>query len=83
MDNAVFSHDLLRLYGRGQYDVGYIYAFFNTKIGQLVLQTNNYGAIVQHIEPDKLRNIVIPNAPEEIKKQIHNLVMDSYDLRDQ
>ena len=83
LDNAVFSHDLLRLYGRGQYDVGYIYAFFNTKIGQLVLQTNNYGAVVQHIEPDHLRNIVISNAPEEIKKQIHNLVMDSYDLRDQ
>lgn len=83
LDNAVFSHDMLRLYGLGKYDVGYIYAFFNTKIGQAILQTNNYGAVIQHIEPEHLRNIVIPNAPEEIRKEIHNLVIESYNLRDQ
>lgn len=78
-----YSDDVIRVSFNGKYDVGYVYAFFNTKKGQLILQTNNYGAVVQHIEPDHLRSIVIPNAPEEIKKQIHNLVMVSYDLRDQ
>lgn len=78
-----YSDDVIRVSCNGRYDVGYIYAFFNTKIGQLILQTNNYGAVIQHIEPEHLRNIVIPNAPEEIKMQIHNFVMDSYDLRDQ
>lgn len=83
LNNAVFSHDLLRLYGKGPFDTGYIYAFFCTSTGQQLVQNNNYGAVIQHIEPEHLRNIVIPNAPESIKEKIHNLVMESYDLRDQ
>ena len=82
LDNKVFSHDLLRLFGKNEYDVGYIYAYFCTPIGQQMLQTNNYGAVVQHIEPEHLKNIIIPNAPDPIKKKIHNLVVESYDLRD-
>lgn len=83
LNDAVFSHDLLRLYGKGPFDTGYIYAFFCTSTGQQLVQNNNYGAVIQHIEPEHLRNIVIPNAPESIKEKIHNLVMESYDLRDQ
>ena len=83
LNDAVFSHDLLRLFGKGPFDTGYIYAFFCTSTGQQLVQNNNYGAVIQHIEPEHLRNIVIPNAPESIKEKIHNLVMESYDLRDQ
>lgn len=82
LDNQVFSHDLLRLTGKGSYDTGYIYCYFLTKIGQRILQSNNYGAVIQHIEPEHLQNIVIPNAPELLKKEIHELVIESYDLRD-
>lgn len=82
LDNKVFSHDLLRLFGKNEYDVGYIYAYFCTPTGQQMLQTNNYGAVVQHIEPEHLKNIIIPNAPDPIKRKIHNLVVESYDLRD-
>lgn len=83
LDNKVFSHDLLRLFGKNEYDEGYIYAYFCTPIGQQMLQTNNYGAVVQHIEPEHLKNIIIPNAPDPIKRKIHNLVVESYDLRDE
>ncbi|KAA6318612.1 hypothetical protein EZS27_031401 [termite gut metagenome] len=38
LDNQVFSHDLLRLIGKGQYDTGYIYAYFLTETGQNILQ---------------------------------------------
>jgi type I restriction enzyme, S subunit len=83
LDNQVFSHDLLRLTGKGSYDTGYIYCFFLTEIGQRILQSNNYGAVIQHIEPEHLQNIVVPNAPELLKKEIHELVIESYDLRDE
>ena len=83
LNDKVFSHDLLRLTGKNEFDTGYIYAYFNTTTGQQMLQTNNYGAVIQHIEPEHLKNIIIPNAPELIKRKIHNLVVESYDLRDQ
>ena len=83
LDGKIFSHDLLRLTGKRDFDTGYIYAYFCTPIGQQVLQTNNYGAVIQHIEPEHLKNIIIPNAPDSIKRKIHNLIVESYDLRDQ
>ena len=83
LNDKVFSHDLLRLTGKSECDTGYIYAYFCTPTGQQILQTNNYGAVIQHIEPEHLKNIIIPNAPELIKRKIHNLVVESYDLRDQ
>lgn len=83
LNDKVFSHDLLRLTGKNECDTGYIYAYFCTPTGQQMLQTNNYGAVIQHIEPEHLKNIIIPNAPELIKQKIHNLVVESYDLRDQ
>jgi len=82
LNDKVFSHDLLRITGKNEYDTGYIYAYFCTPIGQQMLQTNNYGAVIQHIEPEHLKNIIVPNAPELIKRKIHNLVVESYDLRD-
>ena len=83
LENKVFSHDLLRLTGKNEHDTGYIYAFFSTAVGQQILQTNNYGAVIQHIEPEHLKNIIIPDAPESIKKDIHDLIITSFNLRDQ
>ena len=78
----VYSDDVIRVFFRSDCDLGYVYAYFCTPIGQQMLQTNNYGAVVQHIEPEHLKNIIIPNAPDPIKRKIHNLVVESYDLRD-
>lgn len=83
LDNQVFSHDMLRLIGKGKYDTGYIYCYFLTNTGQNILQSNNYGAVIKHIEPEHLQNIIIPNAPETLKREIHELVIESYDLRDE
>lgn len=78
----VYSDDVIRVFFRSDCDLGYVYAYFCTSIGQQMLQTNNYGAVVQHIEPEHLKNIIIPNAPDPIKRKIHNLVVEPYDLRD-
>ncbi len=83
LDNNIFSHDLIRLTPYKDYDSGYIYAFLRTNIGQLLIKTNNYGSVISHIEPKHLENIEIPNPPDILKKEIHNLIVKSYDLRDE
>jgi type I restriction enzyme S subunit len=74
---------MLRLIGKGQYDTSYIYTYFLTEVGQQILQSNNYGAVIKHIEPEHLQNVIIPNAPDILKKEIHNFIAASFDLRDQ
>lgn len=79
----IFSDDVIRIHVTNEYDSGYIYAFLKTNIGQLLIKTNNYGSVISHIEPKHLENILIPNPPEILKKDIHNLVVKSYNLRDE
>lgn len=83
LDNQVFSHDLLRITFKNKCDLGYVYAFLNTDVGLTILQSNNYGAVIDHIEPEHLSKVPIPNAPESEKKVIHDLIVESFNLRDQ
>lgn len=62
---------------------GYVYAYLRTKVGRDIVRSNTFGAVIQHVEPDHLRTLPIPNAPEDVQEQIDELVMASYRLRDE
>jgi len=83
LDNKIFSHDLIRINAITPTDAGYIYAFMHSFIGNMLLQTNNYGAVIQHIEPEHLVDVLVPNPPNEIKARINNLVLRSFEMRDE
>ncbi len=83
LDNRVFSHDVIRITCKNEDDIGYLYAFLRTKIGRALIKTNEYGAVISHIEPEHLESVPIPNPPADLKKQVHDLVMRSYALRDE
>ena len=82
LDNQIFSHDLLRINANNPEDAGYIYAYLKSKIGNKILLTNSYGAVITHIEPEHLATVPIPDVPWSIKKSINELIVESYDLRD-
>lgn len=83
LHNLIFSHDLLRIDCKCPYDAGYLYTYFKTTIGNKILTTNTYGAVVSHIEPEHLGKVIIPNPPDPLKCHIHNLIIRSYALRDE
>lgn len=62
---------------------GYVYIFLKSHIGQLLIKSHIYGAVIQEIEPAHLASIPIPNPPVLIKKYIHDLIIKSYELRDE
>ena len=82
LDNQIFSHDLLRINANDPGDAGYIYAYLKSVIGNKILMTNSYGAVITHIEPEHLATVPIPDAPVDIKKRINDLIVGSYGLRD-
>lgn len=83
LDNCIFSHDLLRIDCKKKIDIGFVYAYLKSEIGNKILLTNSYGSVITHIEPEHLAEIPIPNPPEVIKEKIHNLIMKSFELRDE
>lgn len=62
---------------------GYVYAFLKTETGQNLIQSKNFGSVVQEIEPDDIASIPVPDANDSLKKQIDLLVKKAYELRDE
>ena len=83
ISGTVFSDDVIRVSFKNDYDLGYAYTYLKSKIGNTILQTNGYGSVITHLEPEHLSETLIPNAPKEIREKIHTLIMQSYDLRDE
>lgn len=83
LKNKVFSDDVIRTSFRNEEDLGYVYTYLKSEYGNNILKTNSYGSVITHIEPEHLKEMLIPDAPFIIKKKIHDLIMDSYDNRDE
>lgn len=81
LNNQIFSHDLIRIEPT-EYN-GFLYAYMRSKIGSTIITTNNYGAVIKHIEPNHLDNVPVPNPPPILKMEIHGLIEDSFRLRDE
>ena len=81
LENQSLSDDVIRI--KATEYPGYIYTYLKSKIGRLLVETNNYGAVVKHIEPEHLNAIPIPNPPDAFKREIHDLIEDSFKLRDE
>jgi len=83
LNNRIFSDDLIRIECREPDTAGYLYAFLHTTTGRALIRSNEYGAMIPHIEPDHLEHVPAPNPPPILKKRVHDLVLHSYALRDE
>jgi len=62
---------------------GYVYCFLKSSIGQKIIKSKVFGAVILEIELEHLADIPDPNPPKEIKEHINDLIIRSFDLRDQ
>lgn len=62
---------------------GFVYTYLKTDVAQNLLHSEKFGSVILEIEPDALKNMLIPNAPVLIKKKINDLIIDSYANRDE
>lgn len=83
LHGRIFSHDLIRIECLEPNTAGYLYAFLTIKTGRALVKSNEYGAMIPHIEPSHLESVPVPTPPPLLKKWIHDLVIDSYALRDE
>lgn len=83
LDGVTLSDDIIRISCKKEIGTGYLYAYLKTKTGNALVRTNQYGAVVKHIEPEHLETIFIPNPPDAEKKEIHIKISKSYALLDE
>lgn len=83
LEGCVYSDDVIRITFKNSYDLGYVYTYLKSKTGNIILQTNGYGSVITHLEPEHLTEIQVPDAPAVLRQRINSLVEESYALRDE
>lgn len=63
-DGAVGTNNLIRVVVDDEALRGYVYQFLLSPMGQNQLKANIYGAIVDHLEPDDVKQVLVP-LPED------------------
>jgi type I restriction enzyme M protein len=70
-DDAIVSDDLIRARIPDENLRIFVLAFLETKYAQDQIMRNEYGAIQQHLEPDHVRNLLVPmHEDEKILKDV-------------
>lgn len=75
------SEHIIRIVPKSNIFSGYLYSYLSSKYGYSLLTQGTFGNVIQHIEPDHIENIPIPILPEEFQQKIHNLIVESAQLR--
>lgn len=82
ISRCVLSHDIIRLIIQNNEDLGYLYTYLNTWMGQAFLIKDQYGATVKHIEPHHVSAIPVPKI-QDLIKQINEKIREVHKLRDE
>ncbi len=83
MENYVISQNAIRLIFQNNIDTAFIYVFLKSKIGKSIVESNFYGSVITHIEPEHLEEITIPYPEEKIRKSISEKIIKSIRLREE
>lgn len=62
---------------------GVIYAYLTSKYGYVLLTQGTSGSVIQHIEPENVETILIPQFPDSFQKEIDDLIQESARLREE
>lgn len=62
---------------------GIIYAFLASKYGYSMLTQGTFGSVIQHIEPENVEAIPIPQFPEFFQKEVDDLMQEASVLREE
>jgi type I restriction enzyme S subunit len=80
-EDWVATHDLIRIVTSEDLDSGYLYAFLSTEYGYQQAIKFKHGAVIDHLTPEQIEQILIPIPTKEQQKEIGDLVRKAYELR--
>ena len=77
------SEHVIRLVPNNILRGGLVYAYLASKQGHSLLTQGTFGAVIQHIEPNFIASLPIPQFPEGFQQEVDNLIQESAQLREE
>lgn len=78
---AMGSDNIIRIVAKPSEYSGYIYSFLSSRVGNSLLWKLAAGGVQPYITDQMVKNIPVPIFPESKQKEIHNLIVESANLR--
>lgn len=78
---AMGSDNIIRIVAKPSEYSGYIYSFLSSKVGNTLLWKLAAGGVQPYITDQMVKNIPVPIFPESKQQEIHNLIVESANLR--
>lgn len=77
------SEDVIRIDPNNILRAGFVYAYLSSSYGHSLLTQGTFGAVIQHIEPDFVASLPIPQFPAKFQEKVDNLIKESAQLREE
>lgn len=78
-DGHVATNNLIRVVIENECLRGYVYQYLRSNIGQSLMLKNSYGTNQEHLEPDVIKDVLIPIPKNrDVLEQIGQRVIDSF-----
>ena len=80
-DKAVHASFITMLRSDSKYDAGYLMVLLNSKFGILQSKVFQSGSSQPYIYPKDIRQFLVPEVNESLKKELYELIRSSYDAK--
>ena len=77
------SEDIIRVVPRSSVKGGVVYAYLASRFGHSLLTQGSFGAVIQHIEPSFVGDILIPVFDENLQDDVDKRIQKSAVLREE
>lgn len=77
------SEHVIRLVPNNILRQGMLFAYLASKYGHSLLTQGTFGAVIQHIEPDFIGSLPIPDFPADFQQEVDDMIQESARLREQ
>jgi type I restriction enzyme S subunit len=81
MEGWFGSNNMARLWGGA--DTGFLYAFLSTPFGLHQVRKDIYGGVVDHLNEDHIRQVMIPDMPRDEQRRVGDLVRRAFAKKDE
>jgi len=82
LSDYFITQDMIRVVAKEDVLEGYLYAYLDSWIGRTLMLHNRYGIGVDHIRPPQIEDMPVVLPPRNIRKEIHDEILDAYESRD-
>lgn len=77
----VISNDMIRLEVNKD-RIGYVFAYLNTHIAQILIHSHEYGSTVKHINAEHISELPMPHFSDDFEKEVNDLILKAHNIRE-